>query len=603
MTRKKYICAECGAIFNTELTKLIEKDIQVFCEKCGAPFNLEEGKFTEQEYKPVKHKKDKKQPSIQENKDKKKKKPKKNKELEEKDYSTLKSAIGVMNKFSYIPILIFSIISAILIIDAFMKPAQFFIIFIRNFTASAAGFSIALYDNRFISKRIKEDNHKEVILDGFGIGILGCIVFGLGVLILIKGILLMIYVFLTEKKQNSGFYEKGLLMKNSLCNFSSKAGYIIIVMAINGFYNGSIKVNEVPVLKYIRNLPDFTIVFPFLIAFSVFFLLALISLIINSLITHKIYYRQSFDTKHGIALIILGILGTMFYAAGIFVLFEGLLLIILRIISPEEYQAKPIIAKQEKTRKEFRGEQDFQKAEISLPSPREKSEIQKKEITEEQIEKIPQKEVEEKSGSKPPFVPETKAKEKPKEIMEEKKPFLKEKPSEKKVSKPPFIPQEEQKEISKEKKEEVQQEISKIKDEETERVKEEHKEEELDLKLHESLLPVKSKKDKKLVKEYFSKIFALLSKDIRKKIKQLDISKSEKKEILKELSFLSKEKQINYINAILYLYKEKIPEQLIQRIKNLKNLKPEHFEKLVNQLKYMDSQEQFQFIQFLEKHA
>ena len=68
-------------------------------------------------------------------------------------------------------------------------------------------------------------------------------------------------------------------------------------------------------------------------------------------------------------------------------------------------------------------------------------------------------------------------------------------------------------------------------------------------------------------------------------------------------AFLKKEQQINYINAMISLYKEELPETLIERVKNLKNIKPEHLEKVVNQLKYMDAQEKIEFILFLEKHA
>ena len=117
-----------------------------------------------------------------------------------------------------------------------------------------------------------------------------------------------------------------------------------------------------------------------------------------------------------------------------------------------------------------------------------------------------------------------------------------------------------------------------------------------------SLLPVKNEKDKKLVKEYFSKIFALISKDLRKEIKDLKIPKKERQEILQELAFLSKEEQAKYIMALANLYKE-IPKKLIERIKNLPNVKPQHYGKIGEQLKYMDSEEQVKFVQFLEKYA
>jgi len=49
------------------------------------------------------------------------------------------------------------------------------------------------------------------------------------------------------------------------------------------------------------------------------------------------------------------------------------------------------------------------------------------------------------------------------------------------------------------------------------------------------------------VKKYFSRIFTILSKEIRERLKQLNVSKEKKKKIRKELAFLPKEKQIDYL--------------------------------------------------------
>jgi len=131
----------------------------------------------------------------------------------------------------------------------------------------------------------------------------------------------------------------------------------------------------------------------------------------------------------------------------------------------------------------------------------------------------------------------------------------------------------------------------------------EDKEKDIELRLHESLLPVKDEKDKKLVKEYFSKIFTLLSKDLRNQIKDLKIPDKEKKELLNELAFLTKEEQVKYIEAIINLYQEKLPLKLIERIRSLPNIKPEHLFKIAEQLKFMDYDEQEKFVQFLENNA
>jgi len=49
------------------------------------------------------------------------------------------------------------------------------------------------------------------------------------------------------------------------------------------------------------------------------------------------------------------------------------------------------------------------------------------------------------------------------------------------------------------------------------------------------------------IKKYFMRIYAVLSKDIRDKLKKLDLDKEKKKKLKKELAFLSKEKQIEYL--------------------------------------------------------
>ena len=164
-----------------------------------------------------------------------------------------------------------------------------------------------------------------------------------------------------------------------------------------------------------------------------------------------------------------------------------------------------------------------------------------------------------------------------------------------------------EKELLKDTPEEIKS-IEEIKEEEVEietldiKKTEEKKEEPSVLRLHESLLPVKNEKDKKIVKEYFAKIFNIFSKDLRKQILDLDIPKKERKNIIKELAYIAEEEQLKYIEALKGLYEE-IPHKLIERIRKLPNLKPKYYDKLVEELKYMDSAQQFEFVQFLEKNA
>ena len=55
------------------------------------------------------------------------------------------------------------------------------------------------------------------------------------------------------------------------------------------------------------------------------------------------------------------------------------------------------------------------------------------------------------------------------------------------------------------------------------------------------------------IKKYFSRIYTILSKEIRDKLRDLDVSKEKKKKIKKELAFLSKDKQIEYLDELIHL--------------------------------------------------
>jgi hypothetical protein len=50
------------------------------------------------------------------------------------------------------------------------------------------------------------------------------------------------------------------------------------------------------------------------------------------------------------------------------------------------------------------------------------------------------------------------------------------------------------------------------------------------------------------IKKYFSRIYTVLSKEIRDKLKRLNVSKEKKKKIRKQLAFLPKNKQNEYLD-------------------------------------------------------
>ncbi|MFX1477087.1 MAG: hypothetical protein ACFFCI_03040 [Promethearchaeota archaeon] len=52
------------------------------------------------------------------------------------------------------------------------------------------------------------------------------------------------------------------------------------------------------------------------------------------------------------------------------------------------------------------------------------------------------------------------------------------------------------------------------------------------------------------IRKYLSRIFTILPKEIREELKILDLSKEKKKKIKKEIAFLPKEKQEEYLEEL-----------------------------------------------------
>ena len=52
------------------------------------------------------------------------------------------------------------------------------------------------------------------------------------------------------------------------------------------------------------------------------------------------------------------------------------------------------------------------------------------------------------------------------------------------------------------------------------------------------------------VKKYFSRIFTVLSKEIREKLLNLNLSEKVKKIVIKDLAFLTEEKQKEYLDEL-----------------------------------------------------
>ena len=64
----------------------------------------------------------------------------------------------------------------------------------------------------------------------------------------------------------------------------------------------------------------------------------------------------------------------------------------------------------------------------------------------------------------------------------------------------------------------------------------------------------KNFEENKVVKKYFSRIFAVLTKDIREKLMNLNVSEKKRKMIKKELAFLTKERQKEYLDELYRIY-------------------------------------------------
>ena len=53
-----------------------------------------------------------------------------------------------------------------------------------------------------------------------------------------------------------------------------------------------------------------------------------------------------------------------------------------------------------------------------------------------------------------------------------------------------------------------------------------------------------------VVKNYFHRIFTILSKEVKEELLKLNLSKDELKEIKKELAFLPEEKQLEFLKEL-----------------------------------------------------
>jgi hypothetical protein len=212
-------------MFPDELSALIENKTQVFCEKCGKPFSIKGVVF-----KPATIQTPPPPPRPSREKKVNVKKPQSQRQssnkFAEKDREKFDNAIQHLNKYASIPVLFvaiivlfFAVVSILnLVRDASSLTPQaitdnIFLI-IQNIILGTCGLLITVYDIKFISPKIKEKKYNEIVVDSFCWGIVGCVIYGAGFILIIKGVAILIYNILDNR-------HFGYNLKNSLNNFSA----------------------------------------------------------------------------------------------------------------------------------------------------------------------------------------------------------------------------------------------------------------------------------------------------------------------------------------------------------------------------------------------
>ncbi len=551
MVKTLYVCRECGFVFPSELKELIENRVQVFCEMCGMPFTLAGVEF--------------KQPPVRQQISQINSYSKES--IKERSRQKLSKAIKKIDALAYIPILV---LSCVMLTTSwiFTDPANWIDGVIFSVLTSVAGLLVAYYDIKQITPKIKEEKYDDILLDAFCYGILGCIFYGSGVILLVKGILIFIYVARYDKDKQHKAYKFGLKLKNSLNNFSANAGFIILLLIIanlfiSGFNGYSIMAGIALLITLIGPMNEILTILIVIAIIIGILLIPMVILLIDRRKREEIWQKEEFTTSDAFKVFILGVFGIAIFSMGIFIFLKGILLFLLAAGKPFNWGKEPRVTIEEKREPVLKEDLLRHASENMLDKTEEGSRAPLVRLGE--IE-TPLNEIKT-------------TKNKQEEISSEERTFLDTIKEPVKITPP------------------IASTIA-LKEDEKAKVKQNDNQ----LKLHDSLLPVKDEKDKLMVKQYFTKIFTVLSEDTRKKLLELEIPQEDKMALLKELAYLAKEEQFKYIESIKQLYKE-LPLKLIKRIKNLPNVKPEHYDKIIEQLNFMNDEEQYEFITFLEQNA
>ncbi len=558
--QKRYYCGECGYKFPKELMSRIEKGIQVYCEMCGYPFALEGVKFKEfkekeQKVKGVKVKisdAESKKGEVEVVKESIKIKTTAPRErLPENTLVSLNNAIQDLNKFSYIILFIVSALALLNLIKLFYSAysSEILRITFESIALFIFGNRIAHFDKKRIVPLIENKEYNKVGISAFCLGIMGCVVYGSGVVLLIKGILVNTYIANDERNKDYQAYDAGLLVKDSFNSISTYAGVTILILAFTYVVGAveSIMRNAITASSIGR-----------VIVLGVIFIISTSGVLIDKMKSSEIASKTTFTHEDGGVILTAGIIGCLFGAAGIFILLKGALILILASEKPPEFI-------------HYTADQAPAPQIVTIPPTPPKS---------------PYEMGKDDGGIPTPLPPESDVGLISIPIQKEGIMAAKSPQDDKGLDEIP--PTESSEKSEKETKMEVKEE-KKI----------EKKEKKRRLKMHESLLPISKESDREVVEKYFLRIFSVLSEKIRRKIIELNIPEKDKKEILKEFAFLTEEEQEKYLNELFELNRE-LSEKLILRVKKL-NLAPKYLQQIIEQLRYMPIREQEQYIKFLEE--
>ncbi len=565
----KYFCRECGHQFPIELVERIEKGIQIFCENCGYKFLLEGVKFRELKEKDLKVKEKK---ELKEIKQPSPRKPKERK-ISQRGMVNINNVIQDINKLSYIILIIVSILSLFRIfqLNRIGNDLQFLSIIFESVALFIFGLRIAHFDKKYLAPLIKKGEYNKAGVSAFAMGILGCIVYGAGVVLLIKGFLLIIYIIYDKKNQEFQGYDWGLLIEDSLNSISSYAAVSIIILGL-GYVAKIISIGLFPLEYMIPVL---------IIPYFIIILLSIIGVSIDKKKSPLIAPKKIFKEHDGGVFLVAGIIGCLFGASGIFILLKAITIIILA------QKGQPEIIYYDPSRKVSTTEELIppQPPTYRQEPPKSPYEIKSDEKGKDQ------KYISVPLAAKkiPPLKPFP---------IEEKKDIESEaQKRDKRLEEIPFF-ETVKKPIEKKSEKQLEKEAKKQKKMD-EKIEKKFKKQPLKLKLHDSLLPISEESDREIVERYFLKIFNVLSEKIRRKILDLNIPEKDKKEILKEFVYLTEEEQEKYLNELFELNRE-LSEKLILRVKKL-NLNPKYLQQIIEQLRYMPVSEQEIYLKFLEE--